>query len=203
MKQNKFLILLPILSAVLMTAGCAQEDKAPESAAAQSIAEFEPMPVPEGGWTYEEVAKTVYINGKQISFPFTVESLGEGYSIKKKTTEVEGTGDVWTTLYYKKTPVCSLCYDDLNSPDDLESKNVSRIGIVDVDNFDNECSYEMVKVNGIELFADSSVVKDLFGEPDFGSAIYFYMDSSTGEPCLSFAIDEDKVICMIIKLESK
>ena len=37
------------------------------------------MPVPEDGWTAEDINKILYINGKPISLPCTIAELGEGF----------------------------------------------------------------------------------------------------------------------------
>ena len=79
MKTNKFLILLPILAAMLLTAGCAQSDKASESAVAEILAKTEPVPIPEGGWTEETILDVTYINGKPLKLPCAFDDLGEGF----------------------------------------------------------------------------------------------------------------------------
>lgn len=209
MKTNRSLCLLPILMAVLLASGCAKSDnskgQADKTSYEQSMAEFEPLPIPEGGWTYEEVAKTVYINGKQISYPFTVESLGEGYYLKKKTTD-NAEGEVATTLYYNKTPVCLLVYEYVESTRHIEREPVDLIYIVDTDYWENECAYEMIKANGVGISDDISAAKEVYGKPDFESEsgnFCFYNCPGTENSSIYFHSDNGKIVDLYIRLTEK
>lgn len=209
MKTKILLRIIPILAAVLLTAGCAQAEKTDgqaDKAAEESIVEFEPVPRPEGVWTFEEIAKTVYINGKQISYPFTIESLGEGYSYKKKTTEIDDGGMGVTTLYYNKTPVCTLGYSAAGDPRHLEREVVDQIFINETDEWDNKCDHEMIKTNGVGLFDDVSAAKEVFGEPDnqteSGGIIVYYSDVEHRNS-IYFMSKNDKISGIGLRLTAK
>ena len=46
---------------------------------------YETVAVPEGGWTAEELEKTIRIDGKAIQIPFTIDSLGDAFDIDETT----------------------------------------------------------------------------------------------------------------------
>ena len=64
--------------------------------------EIKPLPVPEGGWTSEELAKTIRINGELISIPFTIDSLGEGYTYSEESDCIEYNGTKKAFVVFKK-----------------------------------------------------------------------------------------------------
>lgn len=210
MKTNKFLILLPILASMLLTAGCGQADnsdgQADISSAVENVEEFEPVPVPEDGWTFEEVAKTIYINGKQISYPFTIESLGEGYSYKKKTTDIDENGLGITILYYNKTPICTLGYSAVGDTRHLESEIVDQLFIHDTDEWGNKCEYEMIKANGVGLFDDVSAAKVAYGEPnnetESGGIIVYFSDVKN-KNSVYFISKDEKITDIGVRLTDK
>lgn len=206
MKTKILLISIPLLTAVLLTAGCAQAEKTDGQAdisAVENMEEFEPLPIPEGGWTYEEVAKTVYINGKPISYPFTIESLGEGYSYKKKTTNIDEKGLGLTTLYYENKPIATLKYRSAGDVRHLERESVDKLFILDVDDWNDPCDYEMIKVNGVGVFDDVSAAKEAYGEPDFESDTgmiisYKYSEAEMENKTISFILEDGKINCIIV-----
>ena len=79
-----------LLAAVLMcgVTGCSKNEGVSDSesssgdsqniSADNSIEDFEPVPVAEGGWTVESPAKTIRINGLVLPEPLTDENSGGG-----------------------------------------------------------------------------------------------------------------------------
>ena len=60
----KKLLSLILCGAMLLTlTACDSKGNSSDNSIVQN---FDPVPVPEGGWTVEELVKTVYIDGKPI-----------------------------------------------------------------------------------------------------------------------------------------
>lgn len=90
MKHKRILIIGVLLLSLTFTGcqrGVVTSDSNINSLVSQSVSEtsneepYKTVAVPEGGWTVEELAKTIRINGKPVEIPFTVESLGEDYQL--------------------------------------------------------------------------------------------------------------------------
>ena len=63
---------------------------------------YETVAVPEGGWTAEELLKTIRINGESIEVPFTVESLGEDYQLDEKISSWDENKKTLTSISSQK-----------------------------------------------------------------------------------------------------
>ena len=46
---------------------------------------YEIIDVPEDGWTIEELAKAIRLNGKSIEMPFILDNLGDAFDIDETT----------------------------------------------------------------------------------------------------------------------
>ena len=106
----KFKVVAVVLAAIMMCAGCADtggsEKNVPTSAkqsAVSTVSIPDPVPVPEGGWTDETLKDVIYINGKNLDLPCTVDDLGDGFEIepdKEADKELEDKGSASYNLDY-------------------------------------------------------------------------------------------------------
>ena len=85
----------------ILMVGCQNDKNSSDKAStsSQSVLEsidintyHETMPVPMEGWTAETLNKTIYINGKNVTFPFTIQDLGEGFEWDSETFSIFKTG---------------------------------------------------------------------------------------------------------------
>ena len=143
------------LIAVLMTAflafgitGCDAKENS-----SSVVDSFEPVNIPEGGWTVESIAKTIRINGKELPEPFTCENLGEGYSLK-----IDDKGYIF--LYYKNKCVAQTLYKE-ESKDIDNSKELFMISVID-----GLCKDKnFISFNGIHLGSTRAEAERALGKP--------------------------------------
>lgn len=132
-----------------------------------SIEDFEPVPVPEGGWKVESLAKTIRINGEPLPEPFTVDNLGEGYEVK--------IDNGYLFLYYNDKWVCQVRYIDKSGEAD-NAKELDSIGI-----FAELCEdNDFITFNGIHIGSTLSDVESALGRPtvEFETTDIFLWDFS-------------------------
>lgn len=70
---------------------------------ASTVSMPDPVPVPEGGWTDETIKDVIYINGKNLELPCTIDDFGDGFEIvpsKKADEELEEYGEALYELNY-------------------------------------------------------------------------------------------------------
>ncbi|MCH5205452.1 MAG: hypothetical protein J1F09_00775 [Oscillospiraceae bacterium] len=200
--MKKLISALLITTMLLTLTACNNEITVPEQ-----LADFEPIPVPESGWTSELAASVFYINGEPIPYPLTVDSLGEGYYLNEKETRFERTTDcVDSVLYYGKTALFNLNYRDYDMYwgfDELPSaKAFSIYTCRDKGDKVNKKLASMLFFNGITLGATKDEVRAIFGEPDDIDPItgeiweYFYKRTENFG-CIFFRFnDDDKLYCI-------
>ncbi|GAB5083024.1 hypothetical protein Osc1_22010 [Hominimerdicola sp. 21CYCFAH17_S] len=156
-----------------------------------NMSKIEPVAIPDGGWTVEAAAKVFYINGNQISVPFTIENLGENYSIKEDTTQILDSGDCGTTLYYNDIEILTLNYKDIESFDQLRNANVQGISTY-WKNKNDKYENNYLVFNGIHLGSSSEEVELSFGEADkkIDNAL-IYVDKDTQENVIGFLFNDN------------
>lgn len=116
-----------------------------------SIEDFEPVPVPDGGWTAESLAKTIRINGKELPQPFTCESLGDGYEIKSE--------NIGVFLYYNGKYISQVRFKDRSDEVD-NSKELDMICIAK-----EQCEDNSVTINGVRIGSTRAEAERFLGKP--------------------------------------
>jgi hypothetical protein len=142
---------------------------------ASETVQFEPVPVPEGGWTIEELARTIRLNGVPIELPFTVESLGEKYSFQE-----EGAGVSWnesdqrlaTTLIYDDVHVVGIIIDGLEELN-FDLARTSKVetlhtifGFEEDVVLNDEKARTFLSINGVTRDSTIESVQATLGEPN-------------------------------------
>lgn len=117
MKLKKLLVM-PVVAISILMVGCQKDVGSSNTASTSSQVvlesmdnniNYETVPVPEGGWTVEELAKTIRINGKPVEIPFTVESLGEDYQLDDNSSSWdENKKTLTSSLLYKGDPFMTV-----------------------------------------------------------------------------------------------
>ena len=161
-----------------------------------SIEDFEPVPVPEGGWTIETAAETFFINNKPISYPFAIDSLGKEFVINDKDTIIDDSGHCSTFVYCNDEIVFGATYERINNTEDILSANPKGISISTDENTNPN-----VSLNGVTLGASRDEVEAALGKPqnDQNDPLWAYVDSKTGKSCIGMRFDENK-LCTITLL---
>lgn len=203
--MKKLISALLITTMLLTLTACNNEITIPEN-----LADFEPIPVPEGGWTSETAASVFYINGERIPYPFIVDSLGDSYYLSEKDAripvEAEGGGIFGSDLYYNKTPLFVVSYRidkgiwlDFEDLPPLEADSIHTISSVKNNKVDKKLA-SMIFFNGITLGATKDEVREIFGEPDrdMVSIMWTYFDSGNEHfPCINFHFNENDELFFI------
>lgn len=189
----KTLIITAILalSMVAGTTGCAGSTETASGIATtastteESTTQAETVNAGETSFDYDEVCKNIVINGKQYTFPFSVEELGEGYSIGdisySKLDNEDEYYSVVTDLYYQNKKIASVSYYGLNNKDkDSVDFNVRKIDDLYQNEFfcDNPKNY--IEFSGLKLGDDTNKIIEFLGNPTekkgstdtYGSFIY-------------------------------
>ena len=166
----KKLLSLILCGAMLLTlTACDSKGNSSDNSIVQN---FDPVPVPEGGWTMEALAKTICFNGTPIQIPLTVESLGKEYQLKYDSKVA--------FINQKKDKVALIVFDKDTVETKDELKPISAIG---VDNVSDELKYNnALSVNGIRLGSTKDEARRAFGEPPYdesGRVWAYFEDGKT------------------------
>lgn len=152
---------------------------------------YETIPVPEDGWTTEKAASVFYIDGKSIEIPFTVDSLGDMFQLKRKGTIIEEYETATSYLYYNNEPFLICDYTGVTSFKQLSEKET--VGICFASGCNIETHNQVVTFNGVKIGMDKDEVQIAFGEADKTSDVtWIYLNKTTSEPVLGFGFDENE-----------
>lgn len=108
---------------------------------------------------------TVTLNGTVVTKPFTVENLGEGYSVKNYL------------LYYNGEPVAGVTFTEKTADREESKREISSLVIGAKSGVESNT----LSVDGITLGSDMSEVLDTFGEPSLREAGRWFF-SENGKP---------------------
>ena len=162
---------------------------------------YETVAVPEGGWTAEELLKTIRINGESIEVPFTVESLGEDYQLDEKISSWdENKKTLTSSLLYNGDPFMTVYISNVqsNNLNVAKSLEVVRLGVLNSDNIDLN---EITIVNGIHIGSTDEYVKAVLGEPsEVDGNNLIYKDKNNKRNIAVFWIDENSKVRNIFLL---
>lgn len=181
MRNNR--IIPVVLAAVMLfsVTGCGKSDKSPSSS------------IPEGGWTLEALADATYICGKQLSYPLTLDSLGEDFTIDEASVQANGTGSQ-ADIKYKDEKVCIFIFS-CNEDEVSSSQAVERITFVP-----DESNRDSFEINGFTASDSFDELHKALGEPSRGKGTYVTEDGGAvifsegpGEAVYSIVIDFRKI----------
>ncbi len=165
---------------------------------------FDPVPVPEGGWTIESIVRTVCVDGKPIKFPFTINSLGKEFRTNKEDTQIFESGAASTILYKDDIPIFTIEFQNITSYNQIESTKPLGFSSYYKDiYYIEENVRKVVSINGIQLGASKSDIESAFGHPDSTSnRILSYKDRSTDKMCVAFWLnDKDELYSFTVVLD--
>lgn len=142
-----------LLAALLLcgTTGCNGDNK-PDSITDSPSEVFDPVPVPEDGWTAESLSKTIRINGKALPEPFTCEGLGDGYKLKNDNG--------YMFLYFNNKYAAQVRFKD-QSRDVDNSKEMDMIAVSN----DRCKDKSFVAINGIHIGSTRAEAESALGKP--------------------------------------
>lgn len=122
--------------------------------------EYKTMEPPEEGWTIEELMSVTYLCGKQLTYPLTMEYLGEDFSIDETSKIFSKSSDGFPLLYKNKS--IGLVGFEKNSENSSDYDNITTIMFnTNVSSSALDC----IVVNGISLGSINTDVKSMIGTP--------------------------------------
>lgn len=122
--------------------------------------EYITMEPPEGGWTIEELMSVTYLCGKQLTYPLTMEYLGEDFSLDETSEIFSKSSDGFPLLYKNKS--IGLVGFEKNSENSSDYDNITTIMFnTNVSSSALDC----IVVNGISLGSINTDVKSILGTP--------------------------------------
>ena len=199
-----------VLTAIMMmcASGCANSEKKENidksdkteksnssvvtTTVASTVSMPEPIPVPEGGWTDETIKDVIYINGKNLQLPCTIDDLGDGFEIvpdKEADKKLEEKGFAAYFLKYngievgvviiKEDKIRVLTFDcsDYNDPTKIR-EDYPEIPF---------------SVNGITIGTPISKVNDIMGEDILENTEIWHIIYDSDKCYLSMFQTDDKI----------
>ena len=122
--------------------------------------EYITMEPPEGGWTIEELMSVTYLCGKQLTYPLTIEYLGEDFSLDE-ANKTELKLSIGYPLLYKDKKIGLVGFEK-NSENSSDYDNITTIMFnTNVSSSALDC----IVVNGISLGSINTDVKSMIGTP--------------------------------------
>lgn len=107
-----------------------------------------------GSFDFDEVCKNIVINGKKYTFPFSVEELGEGYSLGDMSySKLEKDDEYYsahTNLYYNN----------------MEIADVWFFGITEKEKDDNSINFSTKKIENLNQSSSLNDINEIFIEVD-------------------------------------
>lgn len=137
--KKQTLSLLAVLISTVSLCGCQKAVDVTERSASGTAIESTETQKSQQTLTFDEVNR-IEINGIEVSLPFKVEDLGEGYSIG----EVQGINEKIPAVFYNSNCVCVIECDDKNNvmsatftSDSIEENEIKICSLSSKDNFEN------------------------------------------------------------------
>lgn len=158
---------------------------------------YETVAVPEGGWTAEELEKTIRIDGKAIQIPFTIDSLGDAFDIDETTiTFSSASKKASGNLTYNKEIVGAFSVE----VDNIDELGQGKILILAFKPFKVDYS-SLVYINGVTIGSGYDDVLEYLGKPTeiTDANKNYYMHYRFEQYLLTFGIEEEMV--NLIKIE--
>lgn len=183
-------IILTVLSCMLLTlsafVGCenSPSDSDAELQEQNETEDHQAIEPPEEGWTIESLVNTMTFFGKELSFPITLEQLGDDFSIDTTSAVVDTElNSIITKLKYNDEFVCMISYfghtsiDEIDRNDSIDFLSLSK----------NEKFGDYFSVNSVSFGTKIDEIVDLLGVPTDGA------DKSDGHDISwEYTIDREK-----------
>ncbi len=187
--MKKRIFSLFVCAALLMcsTVGCGKGEG--------SAGEYKTMEPPEDGWTIEELLSVTYLCDTQLSYPLTLESLGEDFSLNADEMSYRETEkSVIAGLLYNGNSCATIWQMSTNKFSEIT--NDMPIDAIEINSFSTGIEQPVV-INGITFQADAEQVTAAFGEPDEvydDNSIFIYYFNNDESKTLEFTFNSGALI---------
>ena len=156
--KNRILSLCAAAAVVLSLSACKPSETVQETQTSEA-AETDTTEIHYiTDWSIDELVQNIELNGKSYSMPFTVEDLGEGYTIGEKISLSKG--NYGYNLYYNDTDFALITTDKSNT--DVKKDNIISITVTDTEDID-------FNVGDIEFGDTLNDIYSRYGKPSVES----------------------------------
>jgi hypothetical protein len=206
-----------VLAMLLILTACSNETISSETSVNNEfilpeipeISEPVTISVPKGGWTGEEAAKAFYFHGKLIEIPFTIESLGDEYSINHEEAWInEENSAIRGIMLNHKGQLMeyfSVAYRE-GSAFDFEQALSAEAWAINIALYnENLDDYRNILIfNGVRIGSSMEEVEAAFGESDKKTerTLYYRDRNEDDKYCMGFFFDEDGLYSFSIIFEN-
>ena len=121
--------------------------------------EYKTMEPPEEGWTIEELMSVTYLCGKQLTYPLTMEYLGEDFSLDE-ANKTELKLSIGYPLLYKDKKIGLVTFKK-NSNQSSNHGDITSLMFNNVSYSASDC----IVVNDIHFGSSNTNVKSMLGTP--------------------------------------
>ena len=121
--MKRKILSLFLCSVVFMgtVSGCGTDKSTTNTSSTVSETEYKTIKPPKEGWTIESLVNTMTFFGKELSFPITLEQLGDDFSIDTTSAVVDTeVNSIITQLKYNDEFVCMISYSGHTSIDEID-----------------------------------------------------------------------------------
>ncbi len=203
--SKKISLLLMMLMVMMMVAGCGDRktDSSKETTTKEVSATGENNGESSGGteegntetadsdFDFNQVFDNIEVNGKHVPFPFTLNDLGDEYSVDSIVEMGDGT--CGASLYYKKDEI-AMIYMLVNNKEDINNNTVINSLVI------SHLDTQMIKINGIDCNNNIDDVRNKYvgleEKYDENNTLSF-MRKYSGENYVSHFFNEDGTISNI------
>ena len=169
--KNKILSMLAVLAVAVNMVGCAPSDSSAPVEATEQVVEETELSETKQALTFDEVNR-IEINGVEVSLPFKIEDLGEGYSIKEER---------WTDeVYY------NLCYFD----EEVAFVDTNDKEIISIKFTSEDLEKHTVKFHGLTSSNNFKEIINIIGEPSIKTEIALLYNYNNGR--ISFISENEE-----------
>lgn len=192
----KKILLLALTAAMLtgLTACAAPEDTLPVPDT------YETVSAPEGGWTAEELAPVMYINGCQLEYPLTLNTFGDQYTYPKYLLETNADGKTYGALTRLTEYTAHISFDSsVKSAEDVTANSpIDSIAVFADDLGEN------FALNGLNFGCTADEAAAVLGQPDYiqefadGRVSMQYDSRTNGQGLLALAFSSDDRLSTVI-----
>lgn len=165
--------------------GSVQESQSTSESENQSSGDDEEQESQESDFDFSQAFDNVEVNGKKVPFPFTLNDLGEGFTVDS-IVEM-GDGVCGGTLYYKEEEIASV-YMKINVSEDFG--NDIKINELTL----STNSTPFIKINGIDCNSNKNDVQENFKEFNDKNSEMTKVEEVKGKNLLAISFNDDESI---------
>lgn len=191
-----FNVLLCITMFICSATGCrADNNSSVDSTVEQSQSiEYKTIEPPEDGWTREEFMSTVYLCGKQLTYPLTMEYLGEDFSLDE-ANKADLNASIGFPLLYKNNEIGRVFF----KKDSGESSCYGNITTMMFNTTFSKSDPNCIVVNGVSLGSSNTDVESALGIPGSGSTYgrYEYTVKNGDDRFIDIVLIKEKEVAVI------